>query len=158
MSVRTWMVVAAIVLFLAFIGLKLFEPKKKDRASKEAWKQFYSARRRARKASDNADKARAWQEAADIALNDLRKPRLAAKLALRSEKLLPGVHAPVFDAVAQTLRKVGRYSALERYLWERLATAQGESWKRSFSQLVSLYEGPLRKENWAKALTRIHGQ
>jgi hypothetical protein len=62
--------------------------------------------------------------------------------------------------VALTLRRSARYSALERFLWQRLAdleASDASAFERAFEELVALYEGPLRRPETARALRRFRG-
>jgi hypothetical protein len=125
-----------------------------------ARKRMLEAKRRAGdRAASNAARAAACREAASAALEGLGRPRLAAAFARRAERLDPS-HPDAVSLVALTLRRSARYSALERFLWQRLAdleASDASAFERAFEELVALYEGPLRRPETARALRRFRG-
>lgn len=148
-----WGLLLAGFLFLAFV---LFKSRMsllpRDPARAEARKRIAEAKRRARKArSDPARKARAWREAAQIALEDLRRPNLAGSYALRAVRVRPDDLAAL-EILVTALRGAKRYRALEKFLWRRLRGEPGPGYDKAYDALLELYEGPLRRRERAQAL------
>ena len=73
--------------------------------------------------------------------------------ALLEERLDPA-DADAVGLLALSLRKASRFRALERFLWRRLAddAPGGAAYERAYSELLALYEGPLRRPEMASAL------
>jgi hypothetical protein len=116
------------------------------------------AKLRARiRGADPIQSASAWREAALAALEGLNRPSLAASYARRAERLDPNDEEAIgLHAIA--LRRAARFRALERFLWRRLAEhpeQKGVGYERTFDELVSLYEGPLRRPEMARVLRRL---
>lgn len=146
-------------LFIAFLLFKLFRPAAPPGPERrEARRRFSEARREAREPSQaSADRAAAWRRAARIALDELKRPNLAASCALKAEKQDPG-DAEAVAVLAASLRSASRLRALETILWRRLAheeQAHGPAYERAFRELVDLYEGPMRKPERAEVLRRL---
>jgi hypothetical protein len=158
------------LLFAAFILLKLYRPAvTRTPQGKEARRRIIEAKNRARDRSLQPGlRASAWREAAAAALEGLRHPSLAATYARRAERLDPD-DAEAVGLLAMSLRRAARYRALERFLWRRLAATgsaaggpvaaggspapePGAGYDRAFSELLKLYEGPLRRPEIAEAL------
>jgi len=149
-----WGLVAAVVLFAAFLVVKsLVSLRPEDPARARARRRIAEAKRRARGAgADRRARARAWLVAADIALEELDNPGLAASYARRAGRADPEDPAPV-SLVARALRKSRRLRTLERFLWRRLqVTGSGPAYEHAFDELLHLYEGPLRRPERAAAL------
>jgi hypothetical protein len=103
-----------------------------------------------------AERAGAWREAANIALDDLQRPGLAASLARRAERADPE-HPGAVGLLALSLRRGARYSALERLLWRQLADEQDAAaprYVRALDELIALYDGPLGRPDTARVLRR----
>ena len=147
---------------LLFVGFLLFKTLRisgpHDERYHEARRRVADARRRARDPSASPeDRAAALREAAVAALDGMGRPSLAASYARRAERLDPGDAAAVgLRAVA--LRRATRFRALERFLWRRLADDENEAgpgYARAYQELISLYEGPLKRPEMATALRRL---
>ncbi len=122
-------------------------------------KQLREAKRRASdRAAPASERAAALRDAARIAL-DAARPALAARYARRAERLEPA-HPESLSLLAATLRRASRYRALEALLWRQLAEHESASgpYEHAFAELVSLYEGPLRRPETARALRRLKPQ
>ena len=159
------------LLFAAFILIKLYRPAvSRTPQWKEVKRRIAEAKRRARDRSlQPAIRAAAWREAAAAALEGLKHPSLAATYARRAERLDPDDEKAV-GLLAVSLRRAARYRALERFLWRRLAAAgspdadgasgaeevvpgrRGAGYNRAYSELLKLYDGPLRRPEIARAL------
>jgi len=147
------------VLFVAFLLFKLVRPSFRRRTNKqEVKRKIADAKRRARiRGAEPSQSAAAWREAAWAALEGLDRPSLAASYARRAERLDPNDEEAI-GLLAIALRRATRYRALERFLWRRLADhpdQKGAGYKRSFDELVRLYEGSLRRPEMARALRRL---
>jgi hypothetical protein len=141
---------------------KLIRPSFLSRANKhEVKRQIADAKRRARiRGVDPSESAAAWREAALAALEGLNRPSLAASYARRAERLDPNDEEAIgLHAIA--LRRAARFRALERFLWRRLEEhpeQKGAGYDRTFDELVSLYEGPLRRPEMARVLRRMRSE
>lgn len=151
-----WGLLAAVILFVAFLLLKSRIPLlPRDPADREARRRIGEAKRRARAAgADRAARARAWLDAAAIALEDLDDANLAASCAKRAVRADPD-DAEALDAVIGALEAAGRERALERFLWRRLQGPTGPAYDRAFEKLLALYDGPLRRPERAAALRAL---
>jgi len=147
------------LVFLLFLLLKLLGPPgTRGQAARAARERIAAAKRRASDgALSAAERAAALREAALIAMEELRRPGLAASYARRAERLDPDA-AEGLALLSLTLRGAARYQALERLLWRRLAAAEprAAATERALHELLSLYEGPLRRPEVARALRRLH--
>jgi len=122
-----------------------------------ARKALSEAKRKARDRSASAsERAAALREAATVALEGLQRPTLAASYARRAEKLDPK-HPASASLLATALRRGTRYRALELLLWRQLADhpVASVAYERAFQELVTLYEGPLRRPETATVLRRL---
>jgi hypothetical protein len=147
--------------FLAFLVLKMLVGlNERDGDTQAAKQRMLEAKRRGGdRSAGNAQRAAAFREAATAALEGLGRPRLAAAFARRAERLEPGNQEAV-SLIALTLRRSARYSALERFLWQRLAdfeSSDGQAFSRAFDELIALYDGPLRRPETARVLRRFRG-
>lgn len=154
---RLLLLVAAGV-FVLFVILKSRLELVRDPDVARARRRLAQARARARAAKDDpAARAEAYREAACIALDELRRPGLAASLARRADAAAP--HDP--DGVrllARAMRGAERYRALERLLWRRLdAGPPPEEAALLWEELLSLYDGPLRRRAQARVLRGLLG-
>ncbi|MDD9932739.1 MAG: hypothetical protein OXT09_04010 [Myxococcales bacterium] len=146
------------VLFVAFLLFKLSPfALPRDEHSQQARKDLAEAKRRSRdRSKSEPERATALREAAVAALEGLGRPSLAASYARRAEKLDPQ-DADAVGLLALSLRQASRFRALERFLWRRLAddTPGAPGYERAYRELLSLYEGPLRRPEMAVALRRM---
>ncbi|MDH5492794.1 MAG: hypothetical protein OEY14_12645, partial [Myxococcales bacterium] len=120
----------------------------------EGRKRLAEAKARARAAAQGAEKAAALRQAAQIALDSLGRPNLAASFARRALRADPSDDESI-HIVALAMRSAQRYRALEKLLWRRL-DADGDD-QRAFEELTSLYEGPMRRPEQARVLRRLRG-
>jgi hypothetical protein len=155
--------VIAGVLFVAFLLGKLLLPRSGQQDGSElkaARKRVADARRRARdRKLPKPERAAALREAAEVALEGLGRPGLAASYARRAERLDPSAPESL-GLLAASLRRVSRYRALERFLWRHVAAGQvgSPSVERAFDELLSLYEGPMRRPEMAEGLRRLRSR
>ena len=151
-----WGLLAAVVLFAAFLLLKSRIPLlPRDPAEREARRRIAEAKRRARRAGeDRAARVRAWLDAAAIALDDLDDPGLGASFAKRAVRADP-TDVEALSMVIGALETAGRNRALERYLWRRLEGPTGPAYEAAFEKLLALYDGPLRHPERAAALRAL---
>jgi hypothetical protein len=158
LDLGSWSLVAALVfLFFLLFKLRVSVSDRRSPDHAEAKARLADARKRAKAAKGEPKvQARALQEAALVALSELRQPRLASGLARRAERLDPST--PVGPLV-RVLSAAGRYPALERLLWRRvdLAGDDLEVASGALDALVALYEGPMKREHQARALRRLRG-
>jgi hypothetical protein len=144
--------------FLMYLALKMLPFGGRGEAYAAAHRRLLEAKARAKDhALSKAQRAAALREAANAALEGLRRPSLAAALARRADRLEPG-NLETVGIMGLALRRGARYAALERFLWKRLAeleepAAQGS--ERVFDELIALYEGPLRRPETALVLRRL---
>ena len=154
----SWAMVSVSAVFVAFLIWKVRRSVATQSPRLEGAKaRFEAARRRIREAGDDrAALVDALREAALIALDELKRPELAARVARRADALSPESGASV-DAVIRAMRAAGRFPALERLLWRKLDAAEPgtERHDRIFEALVELYDGPLKRPYQAAALRRL---
>jgi hypothetical protein len=146
---------------MAIVAFVLFKPQLIGRArsptAAAARKAIAAAKQRARDAgAGTSARAAALREAALLALNELHQPGLAASFARRAERLDPQ-NADTFGLLASSLRNASRFRALERMLWRRLGSAHitESDCQRALEELISLYQGPLKRTEIALALQRF---
>ncbi len=153
-----WAMFSVSAFFVVFLVWKLrLSVALRDPERRSAQRKLEAARQRIEEAgNDRAARAEALRQAALVALEDVKRPNLAARLARRADRLAPESGASV-DTIVRTMRATGRYPALERLLWQKLeAAAPGtERYERLFVALVELYEGPLHRPYQANALRRL---
>lgn len=126
----------------------------------QARKRLAEAKRRAAdRSTSTAERAAALRDAATVALEGLQRPSLAATYARRAERLDPK-HPASANLLASALRRGARYRALELLLWRQLADhpVASEAYERAFLELVTLYEGPLRRPETAQVLRALGAQ
>ena len=155
----SWGLLAAVVLFVVFLLVKTRLPLAgRDPALVEARRRLADAKRRAREAGrDPERRARAWRDAASIALDELGRPGLAATFARRAERADPRDQEAV-GLLAVAMRQGSRVRALERLLYRRVAEdADGPAGRRALQELIELYDGPLQRPEQAAALRRLSG-
>jgi len=158
---RSVALVVAGLAFIAFLVLRLLVPFGGGAVRQgEPGRRLADARRRARAPGLRpAERALALREAASIALEELKRPGLAASYALRAERLYPE-DAQAVGLLANALRRATRYHALERLLWRRVAKsdASAAGHLRALEELIGLYDGPLRRPEIAEGLRRMSGR
>ncbi|MBX3248198.1 MAG: hypothetical protein KF901_13550 [Myxococcales bacterium] len=154
-----WAVLAAVVLFVAFLVLKSRLAFARTPHAVEGRKKLAACRQRARAASTASEKAAAWREAATIALDELERPNLAASFARRAERIEPTSDEGL-SLLSRTMRRAQRPQALAKLLWRRLAEEPLDSPRadRLMAELLSLYDGPLRRPAKAKVLRELWGR
>ncbi|MEZ4256074.1 MAG: hypothetical protein R3A78_10265 [Polyangiales bacterium] len=148
-----WALLGAIVLFVLYLVLKsMFRLRPMVPRSPEARRRLAEAKARAvAESADPTARAAAWKEAARIAFVDLKRANLAASFAARA------LSASMDDAEAVELltkgyRRVRRYRTLEKWLWRCLAHGAGGAYETAHRELIALYDGPMRRPDWARAL------
>jgi hypothetical protein len=101
------------------------------------------------------ERARALVEAGRAALTKLEKPRLAAHHAEWAHEILPA-DADVVELAITALSASRGYARLERLLWTSLDASEDPALRaRVVDALGSLYEGPMRRPERARALRRL---
>ena len=101
-----------------------------------------------------SERARSLRAAAKTALEDLRRPRLAARYTEWAHRLDAADDELVALAVL-TLTAARRYHALERLLWSSLAAAKDPRTSPALTALETLYEQHLSRPDRAKALRAL---
>ncbi|MCB9621723.1 MAG: hypothetical protein H6721_08825 [Sandaracinus sp.] len=149
-----WALLGVVVLFVVFLGVK--SRLSRDPGTKQAREALARAKKEAREANDGPGRARAWREAARIALDELERPGLAAAYARRAERDDP-THDEVIPLLSRTMRSARRHQALTKLLWRRLAEEPLDSPRadRLMQELVAIYEGPLRRPAQAQVLKAL---
>jgi hypothetical protein len=100
------------------------------------------------------ERARAFTTAAKTALEELRRPRLAARYAEWAHRLAPS-DPEIIRLTIASLTASRRYHALERLLWTSLATAADARTSPALTALEKLYEKQLARPDRAKALRAL---
>jgi hypothetical protein len=158
MRAPVWALLLVIAVFVAFVLGKYRARRGRaipDSAQrKELLGQLDRLVREAQQGADRAQRGHAWVRAARLALEELGAARLALRYARRAERECPD-DPSVVQVYAQALMGAQRYDALEHYLWKHLSTASAEHMESLLRQLTHLYDGPLRRKDWARALQRI---
>lgn len=103
---------------------------------------------------NEVERAQAFVTAAKTALEELRRPRLAARYAEWAHRLVPGDDEIVALCVA-SLTAARRYHALERLLWTSLAQAKEPRSSPALRALEALYEKQLARPERARALRAL---
>ena len=101
-----------------------------------------------------SERARALTAAAKTALEDLRRPRLAARYAEWAHRLAPG-DPEIIALTVHSLLASRRYHALERLLWASLAASSDARTSPALAVLEKLYEKQLARPDRAKALRAL---
>jgi hypothetical protein len=144
--------------FFIYLLAKMLVPRiGGDESLRAAHQRIGAAKRKAAdRGATPAARAAALREAAMIALQELKRPELAASYALRAERLYPA-DVEGIGLLSAALRQGTKYRALERILWRQLAAAARGSagYERSFEELVGLYDGPLQRPEAAKVLREL---
>lgn len=159
-TTRAWLIAGTALVFIVFLVVKaVFDPMPRGPGVREARRRLSEARKRARaKELSSHERSAAWCAAARLALEDLGSPRAAARLAQKALRADPAS----LDAQAllsRALHSAGRLRTLERALWVELDLARGiranDAYERAFAELLSLYEGPLRRPERARVLRAL---
>jgi hypothetical protein len=151
-----WALLVALAAFVAFLLFKSrFSLLPRSETRKEARTRIAEAKRAARSAGDDDHaRASAWRRAARIALDDLRRPGLAASYARRALRVSAD-DVEAMEITVDALTRVRRLRALEKLLWRRLEGEPGPGYERAWDELLALYEGPLRRRAQARALRQL---
>ena len=158
-SLRSIVLLAAVVFFVAFLLMKsrMLGPKRRA-GGESARRRLSQAKQRAAQVQSPEEKAQAWREAAEIALQDLRRPHAAALYARRADRHLPR-RAETLRLLFSALKSAGKWRTLEDALWRRLGSESeskdGELDALMFEELVALYEGPMARPERARVLRRL---
>lgn len=103
------------------------------------------------------ERAAALRDAGEIALAELRRPRLALRYARWADEALPGDPASI-ALLARAMMRAGRYRALERQLWRSMdAHPEAPAHEAAFDALLALYEGPMKAPERARVLRAMRG-
>lgn len=147
-----FLLIGGAVIFLGFVALQAMWPLSGSRGDRKAARDKHSAAvsRGSDKARSEAERSTSLVEAGRIALDELKRPRLAARHAEWAHRLTPTSHA-VIDLLLETLPKARRLRALERLLWLS-ADAEGSKGSHARGALIRLYEGPMKLPARARAL------
>jgi hypothetical protein len=105
-------------------------------------------------ARSETERARSFRTAAKTALEELHRPRLAARYAEWAHRLDPSDDEVIALAVL-ALTAARRYHALERLLWTSLAAADDAHRSPALDALETLYEKHLARADRAKALRAL---
>lgn len=100
------------------------------------------------------ERARAFTTAAKTALEDLRRPRLAARYAEWAHRLAP-TDPEIIALTVTALTASRRHHALERLLWSSLAAATDARASPALTALEALYDKQLARPDRAKALRAL---
>jgi hypothetical protein len=145
-------------LFLFYVLLKLrYSLLPASAEVRDVKRRIQQAQVRAHDRNASAElRARAFCEAAQVALEELGRPNLAASYARRAQRVDPSL-AEAVRLLSVSLQRGGRLRALERLLWRRLAREDAASpgYQRAYDELVKLYSGPMKKPDRAAVLKRM---
>lgn len=100
------------------------------------------------------ERSRAFLTAGKTALDELGRPRLAARYAEWAHRLTPGDDAVVALLVA-SMRASKRYHALERLLWVSLDASATPETSPARTALEALYEKELGRPERARAIRKL---
>ncbi|UJR82223.1 hypothetical protein [Sandaracinus amylolyticus] len=145
---------AAALLFVLFIVAQALLPailrRRGDRAANtKVDEAILRGNDTARAVSERAD---AFREAATIALDELRRPRLALRLLASGESIAPGEPATI-ALVERAMMRAKDLEGLERYLWQTMDAHPGSpAHTRALDALLALYEGPMKTPERARVL------
>ncbi len=149
-----YLLIGGAVIFLAFVALQVMWPPAGSRSERKAARTKLSSAvsRGTDEKRSAAERSTALVEAGRIALEELKRPRLAARHAEWAHRLTPTSRA-VIDLLSDALPKARRLRALERMLWAS-ADAEGSTGDYARAALIRLYDGPMRLPTRARALRR----
>lgn len=97
------------------------------------------------------ERAAALVRAGRLALEELGRPRLAARHAEWAHRLAP-TDPEVIRLASAAFPRARRLRALERLLW--LSAEAEEPTRHALDALIALYEGPMKRPERARALKR----
>ncbi|AKF05147.1 hypothetical protein [Sandaracinus amylolyticus] len=145
---------AAALLFVLFIVAQALLPalirRRGDRASSA--KMDDAILRANDTARPAAQRAEAFREGATIALDELRRPRLALRLLTSAESVAPGEPATI-ALVERAMLRAKDLGALERFLWQTMDAHRGTpAHARALDALLALYDGPMKTPERARVL------
>lgn len=145
---------AAALLFVLFIVAQALLPAlMRRRGTREASAGVDAAILRGNDAArPAAERTAALREAAALALDELRRPRLAIRLLTSAEAITPSEPATV-ELVVRAMTRARDLRGLERYLWSTLDAHPGtRGYDTALDALLALYEGPLKAPERARVL------
>lgn len=155
---------AAALLFVLFIIAQALLPALMRRGgARAASAGVEAALARAKDASRPAEeRAAAYREAAGLALDELRRPRLAVRLSQEADALAPAEPATI-ELVARAMTRARDLRGLERHLWSALdartgAPAGDPAYDAALDALLALYEGPMKAPERARVLRALSGR
>ncbi len=145
---------ALLVAWVVFAGIAPMLRRRRDTAPARArMSRAIAEGSDARRSAE--ERARAFTAAAKTALEDLRRPRLAARYAEWAHRLAPSDPA-IIGLTVTSLTASRRYHALERLLWTSLAAAgDGARTSPALRALETLYEKHLARPDRARALRQL---
>ncbi len=149
-------VAALLVAYVVFMGVVPTLRRRRDTAPSRA-KMSKAVAEGSDEKRSKPERARSLREAAQIALEELRRPRLAARYADWAHRLSPGDEEIVPLAVA-AFGAARRHAALERLLWSTLAASKDARRSPALVALEKLYEKSLRRPERAAALRALAGE
>lgn len=103
-----------------------------------------------------AERASALRQASEIALAEIRKPRLAIRYAHWADRASPG-DAETIAVLARAMTVGRRYRALERLLW-RTIDEHDAARETALDALLALYDGPMRLPERARVLRALRAR
>jgi hypothetical protein len=146
------------ILLVAYVALTAIIPLMRKRRATAPARQRMS-RSIAEGADDKRskeDRARAFVTAGKTALDDLGRPRLAARYAEWAHRLTPA-DPDVVALLVGSMRASKRYHALERLLWVSLDASETPRTSPARAALEALYEKELGRPERARALRKLVG-
>lgn len=155
---RGVLLVFVATVFVVWLIWRLRAPKEQlSEVKRRALVKIMQLRRQAHDTQDAQRKAECWQQAAQLALEELNRPHLASRLAKRAH--LVGDYRG-YRIWAKSLRHSRRYRDLEKLLWETLARQSAEDpheYNKTLEELLQLYgkDGPLPAPERVAVLTAL---
>lgn len=149
-----YLLIGGAVIFLGFVALQVMWPLSGSRSERKAARTKLSAAvsRGTDEKRPASERSTALVEAGRIALEELKRPRLAARHAEWAHRIAPTSPA-VIELLIDALPRARRLHALERLLWSS-ADAEGTEDDHARRALIRLYEGPMKRPERARALRR----
>lgn len=147
-----YLLIGGVAIFLGFVALQAMWPRSGSRVERKAARAKHSAAvsRGSDGSHSEAERSTALVEAGRLAIDELRRPRLAARHAEWAHRLTPTSPA-VIDLLLEALPKARRLRALERLLWQS-ADTEGPRGDHARQALIRLYEGPMKLPARGRAL------
>lgn len=146
----------AALLFVIFVVAQALLPALARRGPRRALHERLSAAvaRGTAEGAPGPERASALCEASEIALTELRRPRLALRYARWAHDADPVAPATI-ATLARAMMRAGRVRALERILWRTMDEhPDTPSHDAALDALCALYEGPLEAPERARVLRR----